>query len=178
MNWCFLFVLFCFYDTSSCISFNHNSAFSPPGPFVISECSSDRSVVRRMGTQVLFAANGLLHMCTNSSDEDQSMVRPTYYNSRIILFYGWKLKSWYIVNFFYKSTILIYFCLFQFQRITGLLFFLRWYFAVISMSGVFAVTFSVIFAYVADITQEHERSTAYGLVRKRLKPIVTVCHFS
>eukprot|EP00061_Rhincodon_typus_P017340 g45992.t1 len=38
-----------------------------------------------------------------------------------------------------------------------------WYFAVISMSGVFAVTFSVIFAYVADITQEHERSTAYGL---------------
>ncbi|XP_029469479.1 hippocampus abundant transcript 1 protein-like isoform X3 [Rhinatrema bivittatum] len=39
-----------------------------------------------------------------------------------------------------------------------------WYFAIISMSGVFAVTFSVIFAYVADITQEHERSTAYGLV--------------
>ena len=45
---------------------------------------------------------------------------------------------------------------------------LRWYFAVISMSGVFAVTFSVIFAYVADITQEHERSTAYGLVRRPL----------
>lgn len=43
----------------------------------------------------------------------------------------------------------------------------RWYFAVISMSGVFAVTFSVIFAYVADITQEHERTTAYGLVRSR-----------
>ncbi|MFT7801634.1 hippocampus abundant transcript 1 protein-like isoform X2, partial [Arapaima gigas] len=39
-----------------------------------------------------------------------------------------------------------------------------WYFAVISVSGVFAVTFSVVFAYVADITQEHERSTAYGLV--------------
>lgn len=36
------------------------------------------------------------------------------------------------------------------------------------MSGVFAVTFSVIFAYVADITQEHERSTAYGLVRRQL----------
>lgn len=41
----------------------------------------------------------------------------------------------------------------------------RWYFAVISVSGVFAVTFSVIFAYVADITQEHERSMAYGMVR-------------
>ncbi|EPY77946.1 hypothetical protein CB1_001157001, partial [Camelus ferus] len=39
-----------------------------------------------------------------------------------------------------------------------------WYFAMISMSGVFSVTFSVIFAYVADITQAHERSTAYGWV--------------
>ncbi|CDQ83982.1 unnamed protein product [Oncorhynchus mykiss] len=32
------------------------------------------------------------------------------------------------------------------------------------MSGAFSVTFSVIFAYVADVTEEHERSTAYGLV--------------
>ena len=40
----------------------------------------------------------------------------------------------------------------------------RWYFALISVSGVFSVTFSVIFAYVADITEEQERSTAYGLV--------------
>lgn len=40
----------------------------------------------------------------------------------------------------------------------------RWYFALISVSGIFSVTFSVIFAYVADITKEHERSTAYGLV--------------
>uniref|UniRef100_A0AAQ5X5M7 Major facilitator superfamily (MFS) profile domain-containing protein n=1 Tax=Amphiprion ocellaris TaxID=80972 RepID=A0AAQ5X5M7_AMPOC len=39
-----------------------------------------------------------------------------------------------------------------------------WYFALISVSGIFAVTFSVIFAYVADITEEHERSMAYGLV--------------
>nr|BAG62308.1 unnamed protein product [Homo sapiens] len=39
-----------------------------------------------------------------------------------------------------------------------------WYFAMISVSGVFSVTFSVIFAYVADVTQEHERSTAYGWV--------------
>ncbi|KAM7391002.1 hypothetical protein PAMP_021720 [Pampus punctatissimus] len=39
-----------------------------------------------------------------------------------------------------------------------------WYFALISVSGIFAVTFSVIFAYVADITDEQERSTAYGLV--------------
>uniref|UniRef100_A0A672LTT2 Hippocampus abundant transcript 1 protein-like n=1 Tax=Sinocyclocheilus grahami TaxID=75366 RepID=A0A672LTT2_SINGR len=38
------------------------------------------------------------------------------------------------------------------------------FFALMSLSGLFAVTFSVIFAYVADITEEHERSTAYGLV--------------
>lgn len=39
-----------------------------------------------------------------------------------------------------------------------------WYFAMISMSGVFAVTFSVVFAYVADVTDEADRSAAYGLV--------------
>lgn len=37
----------------------------------------------------------------------------------------------------------------------------------ISMSGAFSVTFSVIFAYVADVTDERERSTAYGLVSCR-----------
>ncbi|XP_044108338.1 hippocampus abundant transcript-like protein 2 [Neovison vison] len=31
-----------------------------------------------------------------------------------------------------------------------------WYLAMISVSGVFFVTFSVIFTYVADVTQEHE----------------------
>lgn len=40
----------------------------------------------------------------------------------------------------------------------------RWFFAMISISGVFAVTFSVVFAYVADVTEENERSLAYGLV--------------
>ncbi|XP_064259455.1 hippocampus abundant transcript-like protein 1 [Passer domesticus] len=39
-----------------------------------------------------------------------------------------------------------------------------WYFAMISVCGIFSVTFSVIFAYVADVTQEHERTTAYGVV--------------
>uniref|UniRef100_A0A0B7A3W3 Major facilitator superfamily (MFS) profile domain-containing protein n=1 Tax=Arion vulgaris TaxID=1028688 RepID=A0A0B7A3W3_9EUPU len=39
-----------------------------------------------------------------------------------------------------------------------------WYFAMLSISGVFAVTFSVVFAYVADVTTEEERSSAYGLV--------------
>jgi len=39
-----------------------------------------------------------------------------------------------------------------------------WYFAMVSISGIFAVTFSVVFAYVADVTEPHERSSAYGLV--------------
>ena len=34
----------------------------------------------------------------------------------------------------------------------------------ISVSGMFAVTFSIAFAYVADCTDEGDRSTAYGLV--------------
>jgi MFS family permease len=39
-----------------------------------------------------------------------------------------------------------------------------WYFSMISISGMFAVTFSVVFAYVADVTDESNRTTAYGLV--------------
>jgi len=39
-----------------------------------------------------------------------------------------------------------------------------WYFAMISISGLFAVTFSVVFAYVADVTDDSNRTTAYGLV--------------
>merc|ERR1719383_1028937 len=39
-----------------------------------------------------------------------------------------------------------------------------WYFAMISISGIFAVTFSVVFAYVADVTDTSERSAAYGIV--------------
>ncbi|KAK0413685.1 hypothetical protein QR680_006942 [Steinernema hermaphroditum] len=39
-----------------------------------------------------------------------------------------------------------------------------WYFTLFSLSGFFAVTFSVVLAYVADITDKSERSTACGLV--------------
>lgn len=46
-----------------------------------------------------------------------------------------------------------------------------------SVSGLFSVTFSVIFAYVADITEEHERSTAYGLVRTSVSIIRCVYQF-
>ncbi|XP_014803135.1 PREDICTED: hippocampus abundant transcript-like protein 1 isoform X2 [Calidris pugnax] len=49
-----------------------------------------------------------------------------------------------------------------------------WYFAMIAVSGIFSVTFSVIFAYVADVTQEHERITAYGLSLKKVRKDSTV----
>uniref|UniRef100_A0A914UQW1 Major facilitator superfamily (MFS) profile domain-containing protein n=2 Tax=Plectus sambesii TaxID=2011161 RepID=A0A914UQW1_9BILA len=39
-----------------------------------------------------------------------------------------------------------------------------WYFALFSISGLFSVTFSVVLAYVADITEKEDRSAAYGLV--------------
>ena len=34
----------------------------------------------------------------------------------------------------------------------------------VALSGIFAVTFSIVFAYVADCTNENERSCSYGLV--------------
>ena len=39
-----------------------------------------------------------------------------------------------------------------------------WFFTVFAMSGIFAVTFSVVLAYVADVTAPEERSLAYGMV--------------
>ncbi|CAF0971911.1 unnamed protein product [Didymodactylos carnosus] len=39
-----------------------------------------------------------------------------------------------------------------------------WYFALISISGLFSVTFSVVYSYVADVTDESSRGAAYGLV--------------
>lgn len=65
----------------------------------------------------------------------------------------WGRKSFLLITVFFTCAPI------PFMRISP-----WWYFALISVSGVFAVTFSVIFAYVADITEEHERSTAYGLV--------------
>lgn len=49
----------------------------------------------------------------------------------------------------------------------------RCFFALMSVSGLFSVTFSVLFAYVADITEEEERSTAYGLVNKNTSDMMT-----
>lgn len=39
-----------------------------------------------------------------------------------------------------------------------------WYFALFSISGLFSATFSIVLAYVADITEKDERNTAYGYV--------------
>lgn len=160
------------------------------GPVIISERSSDWSVVRRMGTQVFPAANGLLHMCTHSTDEDQPMVSAhmnhtphcgethlvllsysAYVDIFLICYQQQVMSSPWWLNLLLQKNIValrrsaVVVLLGADKTISSSF---RWYFAVISMSGVFAVTFSVIFAYVADITQEHERSTAYGLVRRWL----------
>ncbi|XP_053726542.1 hippocampus abundant transcript-like protein 1 [Synchiropus splendidus] len=65
----------------------------------------------------------------------------------------WGRKSFLLVTVFFTCAPI------PFMRLSP-----WWYFALIAVSGIFAVTFSVIFAYVADVTEEHERSTAYGLV--------------
>uniref|UniRef100_A0A1A7X2F8 Major facilitator superfamily (MFS) profile domain-containing protein n=1 Tax=Iconisemion striatum TaxID=60296 RepID=A0A1A7X2F8_9TELE len=65
----------------------------------------------------------------------------------------WGRKSFLLITVFFTCAPI------PFMRISP-----WWYFALIAVSGIFSVTFSVIFAYVADITEEHERSTAYGLV--------------
>ncbi|XP_065657824.1 hippocampus abundant transcript 1 protein [Hydra vulgaris] len=39
-----------------------------------------------------------------------------------------------------------------------------WFFSCLSISGAFSVTFSIVFAYVADCTEKDERSHAYGVV--------------
>ena len=50
------------------------------------------------------------------------------------------------------------------QEITAHFFLSRAYFVAVALSGIFAVTFSIVFAYVADCTNENERSCSYGLV--------------
>ena len=40
----------------------------------------------------------------------------------------------------------------------------RAYFVTVALSGIFSVTFSIAFAYVADCTVEKERSFSYGVV--------------
>ncbi|XP_016997114.2 hippocampus abundant transcript 1 protein [Drosophila takahashii] len=39
-----------------------------------------------------------------------------------------------------------------------------WFFVISSISGVLGVSFSVVFAYVADVTTKEERSRSYGLI--------------
>nr|CUU99399.1 hypothetical transcript [Hymenolepis microstoma] len=39
-----------------------------------------------------------------------------------------------------------------------------WYFTMVSISGIFAVTFSIVLAFVSDVTTEEHRGWAYGLV--------------
>lgn len=45
-----------------------------------------------------------------------------------------------------------------------------------SISGVFSVTFSIVFAYVADVTTVEDRSAAYGLVTKLFMHLILYPH--
>lgn len=40
----------------------------------------------------------------------------------------------------------------------------RWYFTLFTLSGFFSVTFSVVMAFVADVTEKEDRASACGLV--------------
>ena len=45
---------------------------------------------------------------------------------------------------------------------------LWWHVMAVAMSGACAVTFSIVFAYVSDVTNDHERSAAFGQVSVRV----------
>jgi len=81
----------------------------------------------------------------------------------LIAFSGWKINYFYF--YFLQSTGTLKFFI-DLARLS------HWYYYCFAIDftivpifpGVFAVTFSVVFAYVADVTEESERSWAYGLV--------------
>ncbi|CAG2225080.1 Hippocampus abundant transcript 1 protein,Hippocampus abundant transcript-like protein 1 [Mytilus edulis] len=86
---------------------------------------------------------------------------PSVYHALIIIFlefFAWGLLTSPIImvlnQTFPNHTFLL----------NGLIQGVRWYFTMLSLSGLFSVTFSVVFAYVADITSDEERGQAYGLV--------------
>jgi MFS family permease len=45
---------------------------------------------------------------------------------------------------------------------------LWWHVIAVAASGTFAVTFSIVFAYVSDVTDDHDRSSAFGQVRGQI----------
>lgn len=103
---------------------------------LIFERPAHRCTVRCVGSKVLPADNSVFHLRPHPADVNQLVVSVP--------------KS-------FKSTSMA-------SRVAPLRFRFRWFFAMISISGVFAVTFSVVFAYVADVTTVEDRSRAYGLV--------------
>ncbi|CAF2635549.1 unnamed protein product [Rotaria sp. Silwood2] len=62
----------------------------------------------------------------------------------------WGRKSFLLITVFFTC------CPIPLMKISPM-----WYFALISISGLFSVTFSVVYSYVADVTDENSRSTAY-----------------
>jgi hypothetical protein len=107
--------------------------------FFILVSAINRSPLRCMGKKVLSPHHSIFHLCTDTTHVNKLMVSLPHSFFHII----------HVTNFIVVINIVYLF---------------RWYFAMISISGVFAVTFSVVFAYVADVTTVEERSRAYGLV--------------
>lgn len=101
---------------------------------IVSKRPTYRCIVRCVGPKVFPADNSVLHLRPHTADVNQLMVGVT-------------------LRFSFSGIV-----------VTLYPFHFRWFFAMISISGVFAVTFSVVFAYVADVTTVEDRSRAYGLV--------------
>lgn len=121
-------------DLSRSHFFDERPGDGHQGHPIVSQRSVNRRLVRRLGSQVLLTHHRVLHLRTDTADVDKLMVT-------FVCLHG--------NNFLFLT---LHDC------------FSRWFFAMISISGVFAVTFSVVFAYVADVTTIENRSRAYGMV--------------
>lgn len=138
------------------------------GSAFISQRPFDRCSVRHLGSQAISTADGHFYLCTNSTHEVQSMV------SLLCVFAWVNSLVHYLLTYLHVYTMIVCISLCCLSEVVYVFLYMvfcvclcvwsRWYFALLSLSGIFSVTFSVVFAYVADVTTEEDRSAAYGLV--------------
>ncbi|OXB62850.1 hypothetical protein ASZ78_001324 [Callipepla squamata] len=137
------------------------------------EEAEEEAALREGSRLAMLAKRGRL----NAGGAPQGIGRPSVYHAVVVIFlefFAWGLLTTpmltvlretfshhtFLMNGLVQGVKDVY----KEQINEAMLMTFRWYFAMISVSGIFSVTFSVIFAYVADVTQEHERITAYGQV--------------
>lgn len=116
-----------------------------PGLSFIPKCTPNWRSLWSMGTKVFPLNYGVFHMSAYSIHDLQSLV--SLYLKVLLTLY-----------------VVMYPCILDTHST---------YFVLVIFSGLFAVTFSVIFAYVADVTDEHERTWAYGAVRRSFSSCFT-----